>query len=90
MTPERRMALVSGAKSRYKRNTPPKDPVRGERCHNAKMSADRVREIRAAIERRKQIDEERAKLTNAALADRYGIHVRNLEKIARGETWRHV
>jgi transcriptional regulator GlxA family with amidase domain len=60
--------------------------LRGEALPQTKLTADDVREIRrlaAARERARAAINER--LSNAALAERFGVHVRTVERVLSWE-----
>lgn len=63
---------------------------RGSQLAWAKLDESIVKQILADVEYRKELDELRADYTNAALAAKYGVHVRTLEKAICGESWSHV
>ena len=64
---------------------------RGQELPHSKLLDIDVISIRSSIRQRanleKHIDEN---LSNAALARIYGVHVRTIDKIHRGETWSHL
>lgn len=64
---------------------------RGEDLPHAKLTPELVAEIRSARRQReklrKYIDEN---LTNQALAKKYGVHVRTIEKAITNESWSHL
>ena len=49
-----------------------------------------VVEIREAVRLREELRQRANRLSNEALAERYGTHPRNIEKVISGETWRWV
>lgn len=56
--------------------------ARGERNYNAKLTADDIRAIRAAVARGDMLKKD--------IASCYGISPGNLTRIITGETWSHV
>ena len=64
---------------------------RGQELPHSKLLDIDVISIRSSIRQRanleKHIDEN---LSNAALARIYGVHVRTIDKVHRGETWSHL
>lgn len=63
---------------------------RGSELPWAKLDEHAVRTIRAEIRRREELRLELRGLTNAALATRYGVHERTIDRISAGEGWCHV
>jgi len=64
---------------------------RGERLPQAKLTDGAVLEIRAAQhEREKQRRRIADELSNEALARRFGVHVRTVEKVLQRDTWAHL
>lgn len=63
----------------------------GSELPHAKLHEDDVKSIRSEVKQREKlrnyIDEH---LTNQALADKYRVHVRTIERIVQFETWNHV
>lgn len=56
-----------------------------------KLTAEDVAAIRTINKRgREQIAMIRSWSTAKAIADKFGVHPRNIEKIINYETWRHV
>ena len=64
--------------------------LKGEECGNAKLTEEKVRQIRNAIKFRQCLDELRKHYTNEAIAKRLGVSPRTVERIIKGETWGHV
>lgn len=59
---------------------------RGEALPQTKLSDDQVREIRALAEERARLRREiTERLSNRALAERYGVHPRTVEKVLSWE-----
>lgn len=57
------------------------NPLRGESCHQSKLSEDDVREIRISYLRGK---------TQVALARRYKVEQGTISKVIRRASWKHV
>ena len=55
-----------------------------------KLTPVAVAEIREAARLREDLRQRASRLSNAALAERYGVHQRNIEKVVAGDTWSHV
>lgn len=65
--------------------------LRGQELTQSKLLEMDVADIRSAHRQRiKMLDYIRNNLSNEALAKKHGVHVRNIEKIVRYETWGHV
>lgn len=63
---------------------------RGMDLPQSRLTDEDVRLIRALVEERERHREEAAKLTNAKLAEKFGVHVRTIDKVTAGENWGHV
>jgi DNA invertase Pin-like site-specific DNA recombinase len=64
---------------------------RGEALPQSKLTDDDVLAIRAAQkERDAQRQRIATELSNAALARRFGVHVRTVEKVLQRDTWAHL
>jgi len=57
--------------------------TQGEKNGNSKMTADIVRKLRKAAKLRR-------KLSNKALAARYGVSVGGIRNVLKGARWSHV
>lgn len=65
--------------------------VRGTDLPHTKITPEIVLQIRAAAEKRLDLRQYISEnLSNAALAKRYGVHVRTIEKALQFETWTHL
>lgn len=65
--------------------------TRGQDLTQSKLLDLDVIDIRsAARQRAKLVQYIRDNLSNAALAKRHGVHIRNVEKILSYETWGHL
>lgn len=64
---------------------------RGLDLPQSKLMPLDVAEIRSAAKQREKLREHINKhLSNAALAEKFGVHVRNIEKVLSRETWSHI
>ena len=63
---------------------------RGEDLPWSKLTADDVMLIRGLVEERDRLRKEASQLTNAKIADKFGVHRRTIENIVNGGGWRHV
>lgn len=64
---------------------------RGLDLPRSKLMPLDVAEIRSAAKQREKLREHINKhLSNAALAEKFGVHVRNIEKVLSRETWSHI
>lgn len=52
-----------------------------------KLTLCDVHEIRDAERLREDLRKRASRLSNARLAERYGVHQRTIEKVLSGETW---
>lgn len=64
--------------------------VRGSQHPLARLDEAAVSEILALVEHRNRLKLELNTLTNDALAQRFGVHSRTIEKVIHGESWAHV
>lgn len=64
---------------------------RGQELPQAKLLDVDVITIRSAAKQRENLRKYiRENLSNAALAQKFGVHIRTIEKIVQFETWSHV
>lgn len=63
---------------------------RGKDLPWAKLSEDDIRLIRACVEERERLRAQAAELSNAKLAEKFGVHEATIEKVLSGVTWGHV
>ncbi len=63
---------------------------RGSQLPWAKLDEAKVSEILALIERRDELKAELREMTNAAIAQRYGVHTKTIDKVVSGVSWGHV
>ena len=65
--------------------------ARGQDIHCAKLIDLDVVEIRSAVRQREALRKHiRENLSNDALARRFGIHVKTMEKVISYSTWSHI
>lgn len=63
---------------------------RGEAHYRAKLTEHDVRLLRALAAERRQLLEQAAELSNAALAAKFGVTPACVERVLYGQTWSHV
>ena len=63
---------------------------RGSELPHAKLNEEKVRIIIDAVMRREELRKQLADLSNRALAERLGVHVRTVDRVTAGENWGHV
>jgi hypothetical protein len=63
---------------------------RGSQLPQAKLTEHDVCLIRKLIDEREAEKRRLAELTNAKLAEKFGVHVRTIDRISMGETWGHL
>ena len=63
---------------------------RGSQLTQSKLDEDDIRIIRSAVEHREQLKAEAKALSNSSLADKFGVHVRTIDRITSGFGWTHV
>ena len=64
---------------------------RGQGLPHARLSEEDIEEIRSAVVQRESLRNHiRQTLSNAALANRFGVHPRTIEKVVQRETWIHI
>lgn len=63
---------------------------RGIQLPHAKLSEDDVRLIRELMSEREYHKRQAAQLTNAKIAEKFGVHVRTIDRVTNGENWGHV
>ena len=64
--------------------------LRGTELPQAKLTEEKVIEIRQSIAKREWYRKIARTLTNENLAKTYGVHVRTIERISADESWTHV
>ena len=63
---------------------------RGSELPWAKLTEDDVRLINQFVAEREQLKARLKGMTNQAIADKFQVHRRTIDKITSGETWGHV
>ena len=63
---------------------------RGSELPHAKLNEEKVRIIIDAVMRREGLRKQLADLSNRALDERLGVHVRTVDRVTAGENWGHV
>lgn len=63
---------------------------RGEQLKHSKLTDDDVRMIRDLIEHREELKRQASELTAAKIAEKFGVHVRTIDRVSGGESWGHV
>ncbi len=64
--------------------------VRGSQHYNAKLTESDIELIRALIEHREELKKSASELTNAKIAEKFGVHQRTIERVTQGFGWVHV
>jgi predicted DNA-binding transcriptional regulator YafY len=64
--------------------------LRGSALPHAQLDEHDVETIRALVTEREKLRRRAACLTNQALAEKFGVHVRTIERVLARETWSHV
>jgi len=57
---------------------------------HAKLTEDDVKMIRELMAEREYHRRQASHLTNAKIAEKYGVHQRTIDRISAGENWGHV
>lgn len=63
---------------------------RGSELPQAKLNEHDIKNIRQIVADREQLRKALSCMTNAALAEKYGVHYRTIDRITAGENWIHV
>ena len=63
---------------------------RGSQLPQSKLTEADVREIFEMVEQRDRLKRQLSRLTNASIAEMYGLHVRTIDKVIQGNGWTHV
>jgi len=66
------------------------NPVRGTDHPLSKLTDDDVRLIRECVAERERLREEARRLSNEALAEKFGVHHRTIERVTQCRGWIHV
>lgn len=63
---------------------------RGSQLPHAKLTEDDVRLVRELVDERDRHKAIAAALTNRKIADKFGVHVRTIDRITAGNGWGHA
>ena len=63
---------------------------RGSQLPWAKLNEEDVRHIRLLIEHRESLKRQAAAISNKRIAEKFGVHLRTIDKISAGHGWTHV
>ena len=63
---------------------------RGSDLPHSKLTDDDVRMILQIVEDREEMKRVLKGMTNAAIAHKFGVHVRSIDRVVTGVTWGHV
>ena len=63
---------------------------RGEELPWSKLTEDDVRLIRGLVDERVRLRQEASLLSNAHIADKFGVSKRAIDRVTAGETWVYV
>jgi hypothetical protein len=63
---------------------------RGSALPQSKLTEGDVRNILALVEHRDSLKKQASELTNASIAEKYGVHIRTVDRITSGESWGHI
>lgn len=64
---------------------------RGSELAHAKLTEDDIQTIRSAVRQREALRKHiREFISNEALARRFGVHLRTIEKVVQRDTWSHI
>ena len=63
---------------------------RGSELPWAKLTEQDIQLIRELVEERERLKAQARALTNARIAEKFGVHVRTVDRVTAGETWGHV
>lgn len=66
------------------------NPSRGVDHYNAKLNDDKAAQILALVERRSRLLAEAAKLSDAKIAAKFGVHKNTVWKVYARASWVHV
>lgn len=68
----------------------PINPARGEELPQAKLTKEDIRLIWQCVAERERLREEARRLSNKALAEKFGVHYRTIERITQRWGWVHI
>jgi len=66
------------------------NPSRGEKHYNAKLSEEDVRLIKQLIHQRRTLMQQLARVSNKAIAEKFEVSTRTIDKISEGYSWIHI
>jgi hypothetical protein len=66
------------------------NPVRGTDHPLSKLNDDDIRLIRECVAERERLRQEANRLSNEALAEKFGVHHRTIERITGRRGWIHI
>jgi hypothetical protein len=68
----------------------PKNPARGMELPQTKLTPDDIRLIKQLVAERERLKREAAKLTNAAIAVKFDVHQRTIDRVTSHQGHFHV
>ena len=75
--------MIDSTDNRYK-------VLRGSQLPQAKLTEDDVRLIHELVSERDELKRQLAGLTNAKIAEKFGVHRRTIDRVTALEGWGHV
>ena len=66
------------------------NPVRGTDHPNAKLTDDDIRLIRECVAERERLREEARQLSNEALAQKFDVSQRTIDRVTQCRGWIHI
>lgn len=75
--------MIDSTDNRYK-------VLRGSQLPQSKLTEDDVRLILAVVDERERIKQQLRQMTNAKLAEKFGVHVRTIDRVTACGGWAHV
>lgn len=63
---------------------------RGSELPQAKLNENDIKNIRQIVLDREQMRKALSAMSNAALAEKFNVHYRTIDRITAGENWSHV
>jgi len=68
-----------------------KDNIRrGSQLTWSKLTEEDVALIRAMVEEREEMKQKLRNVTNAKIAEKFGVHIRTIDRITQGRGWSHA
>lgn len=68
----------------------PKNPKRGEELPQSKLTKADVQLILECVAERERLRKEANKLSNSALAEKFDVHPRTIDRVTQRRGWFHV